>query len=324
MASWNIKSFLNSSREKQLEIRCRLLAIPAIELTYRSMLQFRDDDGTHLAAGVAYYAMLSIFPLLIGIMAVASYFVDPQSVQALVSERIQAGAPGSSEFLQRSIGNIQRVRGTLGFFSIAGLIWTASAMFGALSKAINRAWNIQHARPFYIAKLRHIGMALSTGALLLLSSILTTSRVLISRVEDFTGDVLPYLFLSHVVYLILTTLISGLLAFFIFLILYKFIPNTDTDWSDIWVGALVAALLFESGRNAFVYYLNNFGNYNQIYGALSSVMILQVWLFISASILVIGAEVASELARMKRGIARGVSFSQADPPGALIVPHNAR
>jgi membrane protein len=230
-------------------------------------------------------------------------------VRALVSEQIQVGAPGSYEFLQQRIANIQRIRGTLSVFSIVGLIWTASAMFGAISKAVNRAWNVEGGPPFYIAKLRHIAMALSTGVLLALSSLLITSRVFLVHVEEFIGDVLPFLFLSNYVYLVFTELISGLIAFATFLIIYKFVPHTDTDWSDVWVGALVAALLFEIGRNAFVFYLNNLGNFDQIYGSLASVVVLLVWIFISALILIIGAEVASEFARMKRGIQRDVPFT---------------
>jgi membrane protein len=315
MASLSIRSLIHNSREKQRKFKDRLLRIPPVGLVWRVILQFRDDVGTHLAAGVAYYGMLSIFPLIIGVMAIASYFVEPQAVQALVSEQIQAGAPGSSEFLQQRIANIQRIRGTLSVFSILGIIWTASAMFGAISRAVNRAWNVEGGPPFYIAKLRHIAMALVTGVLLVVSSLLITSWVFLSHVEEFIGDVLPLLFLSNSVYLVFTGLVSVLMTFAIFLIIYKFIPHTDTDWSDIWLGALVAALLFEIGRNAFVFYLNNFENYDQIYGSLASVVILLVWLFISALILIIGAEFASEFARMKRGIDRGVPFAKAASQG---------
>jgi membrane protein len=192
--------------------------------------------------------MLSIFPLLVGIMAIASYIVDPKAVQALISEQIQAGAPGSAKFLQQRLANIQRIRGILSVFTTVGLIWTASAMFGAISRAVNRAWNVEGGPPFYIAKLRHIAMALGTGVLLVVSSLLITSRVFLSHVEEFIGDVLPFLFLSNYVYLAFTELISVLMAFAVFLVIYKFIPHTDTDWSDIWLGALVAALLFELGR----------------------------------------------------------------------------
>ena len=158
-------------------------------------------------------------------------------------------------------------------------------------------------------------MALGTGVLLVVSSLLITSRVFLSHLEEFIGDVLPFLFLSNYVYLALTELISVLMAFAVFLVIYKFIPHTDTDWSDIWLGALVAALLFELGRNAFVFYLNNFGNFGQIYGSLASVVVLLVWIFISALILIIGAELASEFTRMKLGVQRGVPFANARSQG---------
>jgi membrane protein len=315
MASLSIRSLIRRSREKQRKFKDRLLAIPHVELVWRVILQFKDDDGTHPAAGVAYYSMLSIFPMLIGIVALASFFVDPRAVQAMVSEQIQAGAPGSSEFLQQRIANIQQIRGTLSLFSILGLLWTASTIFGTISQAVNRAWNVEGGPPFYVAKLKHIAMALGTGLLLLVSSLLITSRVFLPRVEEFIGDLLPFLFLSNAVYLVFTRLISVLISFAIFLIIYKFIPHTHTGWRDIWLGALVVALLFEIGRNAFVFYLNNFGNFNQIYGSLASVVILLVWLFISALILIVGAEFASEFARMKRGVQRGVPFAKATSQG---------
>jgi membrane protein len=188
-------------------------------------------------------------------------------------------------------------------------------MFGAISRAVNRAWNVEGGPPFYIAKLRHIAMALGTGVLLVASSLLITSRVFLAHVEQFIGDVLPFLFLSNYVYLVFTELISVLMAFAVFLVIYKFIPHTHTDWSDIWLGALVAALLFEVGRNVFVLYLNNFGNFGQIYGSLAAVMVLLVWIFISALILIIGAELASEYARLKRGVQRGVPFANARSQG---------
>jgi membrane protein len=159
--------------------------------------------------------------------------------------------------------------------------------------------------PFYIAKLRYLAMALGTGVLLVLSSIMIVSRIFFAQLEGIIGDVLPFLFLSHFVYGGLMGLISVLMTFATFLFIYKFMPHTKTKWGDIWLGALVAAVLFEIGRNAFIFYLQHFGNFGQTYGSLASVVILLMWIFYSALILIIGAEVAAEYARMKRDIQRG-------------------
>ena len=96
-----------------------------------------------------------------------------------------------------------------------------------------------------------------------------------------------------------------LIACGIFLGIYKYIPNTQTRWRDIWLGALMAAALFEIAKNLFVWYLENFGQYDQVYGAIASVIVLMLWAYVSAFVLIVGAEVASEYGRIKRGVRRG-------------------
>ncbi len=95
------------------------------------------------------------------------------------------------------------------------------------------------------------------------------------------------------------------ISFAIFLTIYKYLPNTKTYWRDVWLGAIVAAALFETGKNLFLWYLESFAQYSQVYGAVASVIVLMVWTYITALILILGAELASEYARMKRGVRRG-------------------
>ena len=91
----------------------------------------------------------------------------------------------------------------------------------------------------------------------------------------------------------------------IFLSLYKILPNTRTHWRYIWPGALVAALLFEGSKFLFVLYLDNFATFNAVYGSIGSVIALLLWAYVSAFILILGAEMSSEFGRMIRGIDRG-------------------
>ena len=95
------------------------------------------------------------------------------------------------------------------------------------------------------------------------------------------------------------------ISFAIFLTIYKYVPNTKTYWRDVWLGAVVAGALFEAGKNLFLWYLENFAQYSQAYGAVASVIVLMVWTYITAIILILGAELAAEYARMKRGVKRG-------------------
>ena len=91
----------------------------------------------------------------------------------------------------------------------------------------------------------------------------------------------------------------------IFLVIYKFIPNTKTYWRYVWPGAVLAAVLFEVGKGLFVFYVDNFADYQRIYGSLGSVVVLLGWTYVSSFILIVGAEFSSEYERMRKGLARG-------------------
>jgi len=91
----------------------------------------------------------------------------------------------------------------------------------------------------------------------------------------------------------------------LFLLIYRYVPNCKTYWRYIWPGALVAAVLFEVAKGLFIWYLDNLASYRQVYGPLTSVMILLLWTYLSSLILILGAEISSEYGRMRRGLERG-------------------
>ena len=100
-------------------------------------------------------------------------------------------------------------------------------------------------------------------------------------------------------------LVAFLLMLTVFLLLYKLVPNTKTHWRYVWAGALLAAILFEIARTLFIVYLENFANYQLIYGSIASIMVLLVWIYYSAFIMILGAEFTYQFGRMRLGVARG-------------------
>ena len=98
----------------------------------------------------------------------------------------------------------------------------------------------------------------------------------------------------------------------VFLLIYRFMPNTRTYWRYIWPGALVAAVLFELTKNVFIVYLDRVANFENVYGALAPVIVLLMWTYVSSIVLIFGAEISSEYGRLKQGVGRGV----------LIHPHH--
>ena len=282
-----------------------LLQMFPVELVIRTIQELGRNDATHLSAGIAYYSLLSLFPLLLGLIAILGTILPSETVQKEIFEFLEANMPIAVDLVQHNITSVIQFRSRLGIISVGGLFWTGSLMFGAMNRAINRAWNVRQDRPFYIRKLRDVGMALCISILFLLSQGVTA---FLSVIQSFNLPPLP--FPTIVPY---STIPSRLIAFFIifiiFLLLYKFIPNTKTHWRYIWPGALLAAVLFELSRNLFVFYLNNFAHYEIIYGSMASIIASLIWIFFSALILIFGATFSAEYTRMRLGARRGEPIS---------------
>ena len=298
----------------------RVRRVFVVELTVRTIRELSEDDVTHMAAGVAYYALFSIFPLLLGIISVMSFFLESSEIQARLADLVGDFLPGSQEFVEENVNNVVRLRGALGFFSLMGMLWSGSAMFGALNRAINRAWDVQTDRPIYIGKPRQLLMALSVGLLFAVSVASATVVRTAEQLSTFDVPVLSFL-VQTLGQILLQTLSLGLMIA-IFLLMYKFMPNTRTYWRYIWPGAMVAGLLFELSKNLFILYLNNWSSYQSVYGSIAPVIVLLLWAYVSSLIVLLGAEICSEYERLKHNVERGVlRHSRRRPNKVPTGPH---
>ena len=285
-----------------------------VALLLRTMHEMSDDDATHMAAGVAYYALFSLFPLLLGLIAVLSLFLEPQEIQSRLTDFSSDYLPASDELIDSNLEAVLKVRGALGVFAVVGLLWSGSAIFGAVSRAVNRAWDVHVDRPFFISKPRQLVMALGVGVLFLGSLSIVALVRATGRLTDLDipgiGPVVDWL---------VPVLLQGssfALTVMMFLLVYKFMPNTRTYWRYIWPGAVLAAVLFELAKNLFVIYLGKFASFENVYGTLTPVIILLLWTYVSSLILIFGAEFSSEYGRLRRGVGRGVLLHPRDPsPG---------
>ena len=148
-----------------------------------------------------------------------------------------------------------------------------------------------------------LSMAISVGVLFALA---LTAASLAQTAERYAHTDMPVLGQADEVSgMLLFRTLSFVFNLAIFLSLYKVLPNTQTHWRYIWPGALVAALLFEGSKFLFVLYLDNFATFSAVYGSIGSVIALLLWAYVSAFILILGAEMSSEFGRMIRGIDRG-------------------
>ena len=277
-----------------------------IKLAVRTVKELIEDDATHMAAAISYYALLSMFPLIVGLISVLSFFWHDDQVQGLIITWASGFLPESQEFIRSSIEPIIDARGAIGLFALIGLFWTGSAIFGGITRSINRAWDVHADRPIYLSKARQLVMAFM-ACLLFLASM--SINAFVGFAERFAEN-LPFagILVSNSSVAMLYAG-SFALIFIVFVMLYKYVPNAKTYWKEVWVGAVVAAALFEITEYLFILYLSTFAGFASVYGALSPVIVILLWSYVGGLILILGAEISSEYGRLKRGIERGVAVA---------------
>ena len=279
-------------------------------LTARVAKEMQQIESTHLAAGVAYYALLSLFPLLLGLLALGGILLSSEGTYQGLLSFVTENLPGSKAFVEQNVGEVVEFRGVVGVGAILGFLWTASIGFGAVARSVNRAWGIRVNRPFYVAKPLHILMALAVGALFLISTSATSVIEVITDPERDFGIPAQEFFLQLGLGHLALRMVPWGINVFIFLMIYRFAPNCKTYWRYIWPGAVVAAVLLEVSKGLFLWYLDNLAIYNQVYGSVTSVIVLLFWIYVSALILILGAEIGAEHSRMRLGIEQGGSLRQ--------------
>jgi membrane protein len=264
-------------------------------LVWRVVRGMGEDDATHLAAGVAYYAMFSVIPLILGLLAIMGLALNSPPLQQRFLDFVTSNMPGSSGFVSSNVEQVVRWRGTLSVVAIISLLWSGRAVFAAMNRAINRAWGIRKDRPFYIALPQQMAMTIILGGLLLLSTI-SSSVIQVLNNQIFGASHQEPLVDLGLSYFALYG-VPSVITLFNFLLVYRFVPNRKMRWSYAWPGALVAAALFESAKVIFFWYLESYAAYNQLYGPLASVMAFLFWAYWSSLILILGAEICYEYQR---------------------------
>jgi membrane protein len=261
--------------------------------------EFQNDDGSTMAAAIAYYTLFSFFPLVLLMITVSSFFFSSDTAQKEVIAWAERYIPASGDLIRANIGQVLRARGTVSLLAILSLLWSGSGIFSALARAVNRAWDVTELRPFWRQKLLAFGMMVGAGGLLLVSIVSTTFFNVIRRLRlPFTGWQLfgKWLMFPN----LLSTLLPVTLTILIFLLLYKILPNTTVRWSDVWLGALLTGLGWELAKYLFTWYLTDFASYNLVYGSVALIIVFLAWSYYTGVILILGAEFTAEYAKAQR------------------------
>jgi len=267
------------------------------DVVERAVRDFASDSGTIYAAAITYYLLLSIFPLLVISVAVIGLLARDAGFQERTVDQITSVLPSSTgvrEQVEEIVAGIARPRsGVVGLFALLGGFWTASGVFGALRKALNNAFDVPMKRSYFHGRLYDLASVFAVVILAIASAALTATLALVRSFFSRWFDGM----LSTIGWGLVYFFLPMVLSFIFFLLLYRLIPNHTLHWRDLTVGALVAAFGFELAKALFTLYLATVASYNEVYGALGSLIALLVFVYIVANITIFGAEIASELAK---------------------------
>ncbi len=250
--------------------------------------------------------LFSVFPLALLFLAISGLVLANESLREDLVGNLFDVLPLSEgegrEDLKSAITGLTTGISVAGLASVVGLMWSASGMMGALRRALNQAWDTDYKRPFLHGKLLDFVMVLSLGILMSLSVAATIFLQVARRVSDDLSDALGPLGSGATLSLeVVAVFVPLLLSFVTFMVLFKFVPSVKTRFRSIWPGALLAAVLFEGVKNGFAIYLRQFGNYDAVYGSLGTVVAFLFFVYISANIMLLGAEMAAEWPRVIHG-----------------------
>ena len=266
----------------------------ALDVLYRAASDFNSQHGSVYAAAISYYAMFSLFPMVILVATIFGWFSRGTDLQTHVVNAVVNQLPPGAGFRSQveSVVKITATQGgilsVIGFF---GTFWTASSLFSALRRALNAAFDIPTARPFISGRLFDVLSALAVGALMLLSLGATAALGIARAVSSdfFRGP------LVNVAWAVVFFVLPFVLSYAFFILIYRLIPNRRLQPRDLRAGALLSALGFELVKLGFTIYVANFGSYQRVYGALGGVVAFLFFVYLESTIVIISAEIASEL-----------------------------
>ena len=267
------------------------LSVP--ELLKRTVKETIDDDGVGLAAQLAYYFFLALFPAVLFLLALASFF----PLTNLVDDVMRALRPVAPSdvlgFLQEQLRRLSNAdSGGILTVGILGAIWSSSAAIVAIVSSLNRAYDIEEGRPWWKVRLTAIGLTVAIAVLVLLSFALLVAG---PTIADYFTSVFGLGSMFEWGWTILQWPLAFFFASTAVGLLYYFGPDADQDWVWITPGAVVGTLLWVLASLGLKLYVANFTDYNATYGAVGGVMVVLLWFYVSGLAIVVGAELNAEI-----------------------------
>ncbi|MGJ7506310.1 YihY/virulence factor BrkB family protein [Variovorax sp. GT1P44] len=261
-------------------------------LCKKAAVAWSDDFAPSMGAAISYYTMFSLAPLLVLVIAVAGLAFGAEAVQAQIASQLSGMVGKESADAVQAMVKSAAISGDgilAAAISIGILIVGATSVFGELQSALDRIWHVPESKkPSGIwgilrARVFSFGLILGLAFLLMVSLSISTALAAFGK---FIGGLMPG---QEILLQVLNMVVSIGVTTVLFAMIFKFMPTTRVEWRDVWMGAIVTAVLFEIGKALIGLYLGKSGMANAFAGA-GSLVLLLAWVYYAAQIFLLGAE----------------------------------
>jgi membrane protein len=250
-------------------------------------------DMAITAAAIAYFALFSLFPIILLSISIASFNFGPLMDHHLIVQKLEFIAPALGQLLGQNIDEIILARGPITGVALVGLIWAASTIFYTLTQTLNGIWGIEHGRPLWKRRGLSILFVLAfVGPVLFLASF---AGSLITNLRPWLPDLIIPIGAS------ISFVVAILLNIALFMVLYIMLPHGPSTWREIFPGAIGAGLLWELAKKAFLFFVSTYISIsNLIYGSVAAIIAFMVWAYLSGIIFLFGAFLSVSYYQLKQ------------------------
>lgn len=262
----------------------------------RVVSNYVDHGCTIYAAAISYYTLLTCVPLFLAVISGLGYLLgSSDSALAEVLRSVSRVAPGARDAIEGALTTVIRQRKGVGLIAVLTIVWTGSAVFTVLERAMDAAWGVQERRALWHSKLRGAALVILAEMGLLVSTLLASLISLHGRSLQTIGlDVLTR-FPGAWRYVAIG--VQYLLSICAFTVLLRLVPNALVPVRSALFGGLLSATLWELSKHLFAQYATHLAPYQGTYGPIGGVIALLVWIYYSAAIVLFGTEAAALHAR---------------------------
>jgi len=245
--------------------------------------EYKRDNVNDSAAALTYFGVLALFPFLLFVVTLGGLVIRPEQIQALTGE-LATVAPGEAVgLMQNQLTSVaSSSSGGLLTVSILGALWAASGGIAALMRALNTMYDVEEGRPFWKVRLIAIGTTLLTAVIAITAALVAIAAPAVAHaIGGPLGTAIEWLRLP----------VAGLFMMFLWAVLYWALPDVEQKFKFITPGSIVGVVIWVAASWGFSVYVRNFGKYDATYGTLAGVIVMLLWMWISAQVLLIGAEI---------------------------------